>query len=76
MWKLHQLMGALEINVRSTASEARAEEHNRLTFMVMLGLFAVGVLSHRFLVVATWRAARILTRQLAWRASPILSPDS
>src|SRR5260221_11030837 len=76
MWKLHQLMGALEINVPLDRVEARAEEHNRLTFMVMLGLLLSGVLCIGFLVVADVARARTLTRQLAWRAShdPLTGP--
>src|SRR5260221_5608794 len=38
MWKLHQLIVALEFNIPLDSVDARAEEHNRLTFMVVLGL--------------------------------------
>src|SRR5882757_8509079 len=69
MWKLHQLMGALEINIPLDRVEARAEEHNRLTFMVVLGLLLSGMLCIGFLVIADVARARTLTRQLAWRAS-------
>ncbi len=69
MWKVNQLMGALEINVPLDRVEARAGEHNRLTFMVMLGLLLSGMLCIGFLVIADVARARTLTRQLAWRAS-------
>src|SRR5258706_11255868 len=69
IWKLHQLMGALEINIPLDRVEARAEEHNRLTFMVVLGLLLSGMLCIGFLVIADVARARTLTRQLAWRAS-------
>ncbi len=69
MWKIHQLMGALEINIPLDRVEARAEEHNRLTFTVVLGLLLSGMLCIGFLVIADVARARTLTRQLAWRAS-------
>jgi len=56
MWKVHQLMGALEINIPLDRVEARAEEHNRLTFMVVLGLLLSGMLCIGFLVIADVRA--------------------
>jgi len=46
MWKLHQLMGALEINVPLDRVEARAEEHNRLS-SGHAGAVAVGRAVHR-----------------------------
>ncbi len=52
IWKLHQLMGALEINIPLDRVEARAEEHNRLTFMVVLGLLLSGMLCIGFLVIS------------------------
>jgi len=69
VWKVHQLMGALEISIPLDRVEARAKEHNRFTFMVMLALTLSGMLCIGFFVIADVARARNLTRQLAWRAS-------
>jgi len=76
MWKLHQLMGALEINIPLDRVEARAEEHNRLTFMVVLGCCCRACCASDSWSLPTWRARAPSRGSSPGGRATILSPGS
>src|SRR5712691_10068798 len=72
VWRIETLNGVNTLRYMRAdpaVSSTCVEDHNRLTFMVMLGLLLSGMLCIGFLVIADVARARTLTRQLAWRAS-------
>jgi diguanylate cyclase (GGDEF)-like protein len=67
-WRLHQLLGALEVQVPLAPVEALATQQRREVLIAVMGLTVAGVLVLGLLVFTGTARARKLTEQLAWQA--------
>ena len=67
-WRQHQLLGALEVQVPLAPVEALAAGQRREILAAVLGLTLAGLACLGLLVYVGARRARLLTRDLAWRA--------
>ena len=69
VWRLHQLLGALEVQVPMASVEALAAEQRRVVLIAVVGLTLAGLLCLGLLVRVGTARARVLTDDLAWRAA-------
>ena len=69
VWRQHQLLGALEVQVPIASVETLAAEQRRVVLIAVVGLTLAGLLCLGLLVRVGTARARALTDDLAWRAA-------
>ncbi|MBC7938529.1 MAG: EAL domain-containing protein, partial [Chitinophagaceae bacterium] len=69
VWRQHQLLGALEVQVPIASVEKLAAEQRSTVLFAVVGLTLAGLLCMSLLVRLGAARARVLTDDLAWRAA-------
>ena len=67
-WRLHQLLGAIDVAIPLDKVEVFAADQNRTTLTVIIGVIAAGVLILGFLVSLDVTRSRRMARELSWQA--------
>ncbi len=67
-WKLHQLLGALEVDVPLDKVEALAQDQMNYTLVIISGVVVAGLVIIGFFVFVDVTQARTMARQLTWQA--------
>ena len=67
-WRLHQLMGAIEVNVPLAKVEDHAKDQSNYTLIVVSGVIVTGILIIGFFLFLDISQARTMARKLAWQA--------
>jgi len=68
-WRLHQLLGAIDVTIPLNKVEVFAAAQNRITLAVIISVVAAGVIMLGFLVSLDEIRTRRITRELSWRAN-------
>ena len=68
-WRLHQLLGAIDVSIPLNKVEVFAQAQNRITFAVIIGIVAAGVVVLGFLVSIDVTRSRRMARELSWQAT-------
>ncbi len=68
-WRLHQLLGAIDVAIPLSKVEVFAAAQNRITLGVIIGVVAIGVITLGFLVSLDVMRSRRMARELSWRAN-------
>ncbi len=67
-WHLHQLLGAIEVNIPLDKVEALAEDQMNYTLLIISGVVIAGLVIIGFFVFVDVTQARTMARQLTWQA--------
>jgi diguanylate cyclase (GGDEF)-like protein len=67
-WRLHQLMGAIEVNVPLENVENLAHDESSTTLLVVSGVIVSGLFIIGFFLFMDISQARTMARKLAWQA--------
>lgn len=67
-WRLHQLMGAIEVNIPLEKVEDLAQNQSNYTLIVVSGMMIAGMLIIGFFLFMDISQARTMARKLAWQA--------
>ena len=67
-WRLHQLMGAIEVNVPLEKVEELAQDQTNYTLIVVSGVIVAGMLIIGFFLFMDISQARAMARKLTWQA--------
>ena len=67
-WRLHQLMGAIEVNIPLAKVEDLAQDQSNTILIVIGGIFVGGMLIVGFFLFMDISQARTMARKLAWQA--------
>lgn len=68
-WRLHQLLGAIDVYIPLNKVEVFAAAQNRVTLVVIIGVVAIGVIVLGFLISLDVTRSRRMARELSWRAN-------
>lgn len=69
IWKLHQLMGAIEVNIPLEKVEGLAKEQMNYTLIIISGVIIAGMIIIGFFLFLDVSQARTMARRLTWQAS-------
>ena len=67
-WQLHQLMGAIEVNLPIHKVEAIAKDQTVVTFLVVIAVVVTGMVIISIFLFADVTRARSMARELSWQA--------
>jgi diguanylate cyclase (GGDEF)-like protein len=67
-WQLHQLLGAIEVNIPLDKVEALAKDQMNYTMLIISGVVVAGMVIIGFFVFVDVTQARTMARQLTWQA--------
>lgn len=67
-WRLHQLLGAIEVDIPLAKVEDLARDQSNYTLIVISGVIATGMLIIGFFLFTDISQARTMARRLAWQA--------
>jgi len=68
-WRLHQLLGAIDVTIPLDKVEVFAAAQNRVTLAVIIGVVGAGVVILGFLVSIDVTHSRRMARELSWQAT-------
>lgn len=68
-WRLHQLLGAIDVTIPLDKVEVFAAAQNRITLAVIVGVVGAGVIILGFLVSLDVTRSRRMARELSWQAN-------
>ena len=68
-WRLHQLLGAIDVTIPLDKVEVFAAAQNRITLAVIIGVVGAGVVILGFLVSLDVTRSRRMARELSWQAN-------
>ena len=68
-FKLHQLLGAIDVSIPLDKVEVFAAAQNRVTLAVIIGVVGAGVLILGFLISLDVTRSRRMARELSWQAN-------
>ncbi len=68
-WRLHQLLGAIDVTIPLNQVEVFAAAQNRITLAVIIGVVGAGVVVLGFLVSLDVTRSRRMARELSWQAN-------
>ena len=68
-WRLHQLLGAIDVNIPLNKIEVFAAAQSRVTLAVIIGVVGAGVVVLGFLVSLDVTRSRRMARELSWQAN-------
>ncbi|HZR68538.1 MAG TPA: EAL domain-containing protein [Burkholderiales bacterium] len=68
-FKLHQLLGAIDVSIPLDKVEVFAAAQNRVTLAVIIGVAGAGVLILGFLISLDVTRSRRMARELSWQAN-------
>ncbi|MDH5548026.1 MAG: EAL domain-containing protein [Gammaproteobacteria bacterium] len=67
-WRLHQLLGAIEVDVPLNKVEALAQDQRYITSAMIIGVILLGSFVIAFFVLIDVTKARSMAKQLSWQA--------
>ena len=67
-WRLHQLMGSIEVNIPLAKVEDLAQDQSNYTLIVISSVIVAGMLIIGFFLFMDVSQARTMARRLAWQA--------
>lgn len=69
IWRVNQLLGAIEVNIPLDKVEAIAQDQMQFTIMIIGGVVVAGLIMIGFFVFVDIAQARSMARLLSWQAS-------